>query len=130
MNQRLNVAILSGGPSTEHKISLLSGNSIYRAIDKSKYEIHVIGVDHDTQWWYYPEGTFLQNENSAAHIALHTDGIRVIPGRENGDVVLKDDKNRIQAKIDLFFPVLHGTYGEDGVVQGVLQSLGAAYTGV
>lgn len=129
MGEKLNVAILVGGPSTEHKISLLSGNSIINAMNNEKYNVHVIGIDHDSRWWYYPKGDFLINENSASEISLSNDGVEVSLGKKNGQIILFDNQHDSLSHIDIFFPVLHGHYGEDGIIQGVLQSIGAAYTG-
>lgn len=119
-----------GGPSTEHKISLLSGNSIYKAIDKIKYNVHVIGVDHQSRWWWYESDDFLHDEQSAADVRLTDQGKEVKPERKNNEVVLTDAHGKTLASVDLFFPVLHGSYGEDGILQGVLESVSAAYSGV
>lgn len=130
MSSVLNIAILMGGPSTEHKISLLSGQSIYKAIDKSKYNVFVVGVDHQTKWWYYDHDSFLENAHSAADIALSKSGTLVTIEKEGKEIYLTaENRNKIK-QVDLFLPVLHGSYGEDGVLQGVFQSFGAAYTGV
>jgi D-alanine-D-alanine ligase len=125
-----NIALLMGGPSTEHKISLLSGNSIYKAIDKNKYNVFVVGIDHDTKWWLYETENFLENAAKADKIILKSGAREVFVRNIDGKVVLMSANGEILKDIDLFFPVLHGSYGEDGVLQGVFQSVGAAYTGV
>ena len=125
-----NVALLIGGPSTEHKISLISGNSIYQAIDKKKYNVLVIGIDHDTRWWLYEQENFLDNAGNPGTVCLGAGGQEVSIKNINGKVCLTDAHGQTLCAVDIFFPVLHGSYGEDGVLQGVLQSVGAAYTGV
>lgn len=130
MNQKQNLALLMGGPSTEHKISLISGNSIYKAIDKQKYNVLVIGIDHNSRWWLYENGNFLENANQPGIVSLASGGKEVVVKNINGEVYLTDIQGLRFCGIDIFFPVLHGSYGEDGVLQGVLQSVGAAYTGV
>lgn len=130
MNNKYKVAILAGGPSTEHKISLISAKSILKAINKENYEVFVIGIDHQTNWWWYPDEDFLTNPESVADIELKNGGIGVRLDK-NGDGPLLVDKNTQQAfKVDIFFPVLHGSYGEDGVLQGYLNAFNAAFVGV
>lgn len=130
MRQKQNVALLMGGPSTEHKISLISGNSIYKAIDKQKYHVLVIGIDHDTRWWLYEQENFLVDAGSPGTVSLAPGGKEVIVKNIRDRVYLTDNQGLEVCPIDIFFPVLHGSYGEDGVLQGVFQSVGAAYTGV
>jgi D-alanine-D-alanine ligase len=130
MNPEINVALLIGGPSTEHKISLISGNSIYKAINKKKYDVFVIGIDHDIRWWWYESDNFLEHADNPGSVSLASGGKEVHIKNVGGKVYLCDSMSREVCHIDIFFPVLHGSYGEDGVLQGVLQSVGAAYTGV
>jgi D-alanine-D-alanine ligase len=130
LNHKHTIAILAGGPSTEHKISLLSANSIIKAIDKTKYHVHVIGIDHETRYWLYPSGDFLDFPEDTKRIALKNNAEEVFIRNIDGKVVCLDTSGTARLTIDLFFPVLHGTYGEDGVIQGVFTSVGAAYTGV
>lgn len=130
LNHKHTIAILAGGPSTEHKISLLSANSIIKAIDKTKYHVHVIGIDHETRYWLYASGDFLDFPEDTKRIALKNNAQEVFIRNVEGKVICLDTDGTAQLTIDLFFPVLHGTYGEDGVIQGVFTSVGAAYTGV
>lgn len=128
--KKANIALLMGGPSTEHKISLLSGTSIYNAINKDRYNVLVVGIDHDTRWWLYEGDDFLDYPGQPDKISLKSGAMEVFVRNVDRKVVLMSARGEILKDIDLFFPVLHGSYGEDGVLQGVFQSVGAAYTGV
>ena len=122
--ERLRVGILFGGRSGEHEVSLISAASVIQALDPEKYEAVPIGITKDGQWL----------AGTAAHKTL-ADVLR------SGErVMLSADPNvaafvpvrdfRADAlRVDVVFPVLHGTYGEDGTVQGLLDLAGLPYVG-
>lgn len=130
MSTTCKVAILAGGPSTEHKISLISAKSILRAINREHYEVFVIGIDHQTNWWWYPDEEFLSNPDSVSDIGLKQGGTPVRLDKDEDGPLLVDKKTQQAYKVDIFFPVLHGSYGEDGVLQGYLNAFNAAFVGV
>ncbi|MFZ1705674.1 MAG: D-alanine--D-alanine ligase family protein [Saprospiraceae bacterium] len=123
------IVLLVGGPSTEHKISLLSGSSIFKAIDKNKYRVFVVGIDHETRWWLYTDENFVNFPGDAHNIALNTSGRQVRLTSSNDNVWLEDVINNNQTMVHLVFPVLHGHYGEDGILQGILSSVKVPYSG-
>ena len=96
----LRLGVVFGGMSTEHDISILSGKSVLKNLNKEKYEIHPIYIDKNGKWCKYDE-------------KLET--------IENVIEYLK--------KMDCIFPVLHGLYGEDGTIQGLLEMLNVPYVG-
>lgn len=113
------VAILFGGRSTEHQISLLSAKNVIGALDLEKFEPVLIGIDKKGRW----------HLNEGALKLMHADDPNKISMAEEANVVLlsqnTNDHSLVKAgnwadagKIDVIFPVLHGTYGEDGSVQG------------
>jgi D-alanine-D-alanine ligase len=129
MKKKLRVAILFGGKSAEHEISLISARNIVEAMDKKKYEIVAIGIDKQGRW-FFDEGArllcggdharveFGQRDNPAAIVpgAAHTPMVRLGPRRALGN-------------IDVVFPVLHGPFGEDGTVQGLLKLADVPFVG-
>ena len=100
------VGFVYGGSSTEHDVSIMSANSVMKNLDKEKYEIHPIYIDTKGKWCK------LQNENST---------------RES----MRKIENLLEylQSLDLVFPVLHGKYGEDGTIQGMLEMLNIPYVG-
>lgn len=110
------IGLIYGGKSTEYEVSLRSAESVLEAIDKEKYDIRLIHVLKDGRWLTTTDLSQVDLSNSGA------EELYVVPGNQ-----FKTDKEEI--KIDCMFPVLHGTYGEDGNVQGVFKSAGVPYVG-
>jgi len=130
MNKKLNVGILFGGRSGEHEVSLASAQSILDAIDKTKYEIIPIGITLDGKWLI---GNDILEKIKNNDIASLTPVILSPYPGDNFLYALHDyaSKNCLQPvkEIDVFFPVLHGTFGEDGTLQGLLELTDVAYVG-
>ena len=113
------VAILYGGRSTEHQISLLSAQNVYKSIDKERYEVITIGIGKNGHWYYNPEGLSLAHADDPDNIELIIDAThRVILSQNMNEQVLIGTDGH-EKKIDILFPILHGTYGEDGSIQGL-----------
>lgn len=131
-SRKIRLGILCGGKSAEHEISLTSANSVIHALDKNKYDITLIGIDKKGGWHLRDTAHFLQNAQDPKRI--HFDG-------EHQDVAITTNshegflapyaKTELQnrQKLDVIFPVLHGTYGEDGTVQGLLKLLDMPFVG-
>ena len=124
------VGILFGGRSGEHEVSLSSARSIMQAIDKGKYQVVAIGIDKSGQWIVGGDPmkaltSGLASESSP--VALLADPTR------RGLMRLQEQDQTITsvrlAELDVIFPVLHGTYGEDGTVQGLLELASIPYVG-
>ena len=116
------VAILCGGPGSEHEISCLSAGGVLSAIDRNDYEPILIGITREGQWMALPLDYPLSLENGTLP-SVSGNFPEVIRG-ENGMTI-----GGAQLVIDVIFPVLHGTYGEDGQLQSDLDHLGIAYVG-
>lgn len=116
------VAILCGGPGSEHEISCLSAGGVLSAIDRNEYEPILIGITREGQWMALPLDYPLSLENGTLP-SVSGNFPEVIRGK-NGMTV-----GGAQLVIDVIFPVLHGTYGEDGQLQSDLDHLGIAYVG-
>jgi D-alanine-D-alanine ligase len=124
------VAVVFGGRSAEHEISVLSARSVMDALDPERYEAVAIGVTKDGRWQLLPSGP----------PAVPAGEARELPGiaRGSGTEVALDQEPGSQAlvapggkrtSIDVVFPVMHGPYGEDGSIQGLLEMAGVPYVG-
>lgn len=124
---KLNVALIFGGKSGEHEVSLSSTASIYKHIDKNKYNVFTIGITKDGRWMYY-EGSEENIKNGQwENLANKNVEINLIPVG-NREVGIKFEDGRFE-KIDILFPVLHGPYGEDGKIQGLFEISQIPYVG-
>jgi D-alanine-D-alanine ligase len=128
---KLRVGIIFGGKSGEHEVSLQSAKNIYDALDRDRFEPVLIGVDKEGIWHLGRDASFILNASNPKLIALNTREPAVVPVESPGrPPVLKDPENgSVQGSIDVFFPVIHGTFGEDGSLQGFLRLLDAPYVG-
>jgi len=128
---RIRVCLLFGGKSGEHEVSLQSAKSIYEALDKEKYEVFLVGIDKDGRWMLGEEANYLLNAENPKLIALNkanTKPVTAISKPEGAELISLDSGKNI-GTVDVFFPITHGTYGEDGCLQGFLELLDAAYVG-
>ena len=128
---KINLAVIIGGKSPEHAISLRSGKSVIQALDKEKYNITVIGIAKDGKWYLQKNDDFLLHAEDNKLISLKPSDKRVFLDSDGKKANLYNRKNnkKIQ-KIDVAFPVLHGAYGEDGIIQGLFRSVNLAFVGV
>src|SRR5579864_8466008 len=121
--KRLRVAILYGGRSGEHEVSLASAASVIRGLDPDKYEAVPIGISKEGHWLI----------GSAAQKMLPEvlkGGQRVVMTADPTDAALIPlDRSGGGQRIDVVFPVMHGTYGEDGTIQGLLDLAGLPFVG-
>ena len=129
MKKKLRVAILFGGKSAEHEISLISARNIVEAMDKNKYEIVSIGIDKDGRW-YFDEGARLLQGIGSNQVKLRSrsDSLAVLPGTQQVPLVRVSQKHAL-GRVDVAFPVLHGPFGEDGTVQGLLKLANVPFVG-
>jgi D-alanine-D-alanine ligase len=152
--EKLRVGILFGGRSGEHEVSLLSAASVLNAIDKDKYEVVPIGITKDGRWLTAEHAENLltgklvleprnlragdpENTTSAAVLA-RGEAVAVPPEpvhRQTGLVPFQTDASMMRRasdraiNVDVIFPVLHGTFGEDGTIQGLLELADIPYVG-
>ena len=120
MSAKTRVAMVFGGKSPEHNISILSCKNVFNAIDKAKYEVVLVYIDKSGRWHYCPEGMVLTDEENPKTISYSGKLIPVYFSQNTDDKCLVDvnDASKL-AIIDVFYPVLHGNFGEDGSVQGL-----------
>jgi D-alanine-D-alanine ligase len=152
--KKLRVGILFGGRSGEHEVSLLSAASVLQAIDKEKYEVVPIGITKDGRWLTAADAeNLLQGKLilEARHLragdpettepaAILAKGESVVvppePVRREGGLIPFQTEASLTRRasdrainVDVIFPVLHGTFGEDGTIQGLLELADIAYVG-
>ena len=113
--EKIKLAVIFGGKSTEHDVSIVSGMSVIKNINKDKYELFPIYIDKKGNWYKY-----LGNINEIEIPRI---------GDEVGNISLLSDPMEYLKKVDCVFPVLHGLYGEDGTIQGMFELLGIPYVG-
>ena len=132
MSEKLNVAVVFGGRSGEHEVSVMSARSVIENLDRGKYNVLPLYVSRDGQW--LPPAKAEQQLGGGDVKNLKTtnfdpsDGLALVPG-------VADSPGRWQGSnvdlgaIDVIFPVVHGTYGEDGTLQGMLEMADIPYVG-
>lgn len=127
--QRINVAILFGGRSAEHEVSLKSARNVIDAIDKDKYNPILIGIDKKGKWLLNENSRFLLNSENPRLAESNElgDSIALIPQSKGEIVNLSNPENH--KAIDVVFPILHGPFGEDGTVQGLLKLANVPFVG-
>ena len=125
-----NVLILCGGRSAEHEISLISAKGVLDALDRSRFKPLLVGIAKDGTWYWQDEKSYFTGEFRADRIALNTQRPKVTlaPFTEGGKGRLVVDGEKPHS-FDVVFPILHGQYGEDGTLQGLLDLMGIAYVG-
>ena len=142
MAKKLRVGVLFGGRSGEHEVSLLSAASILKAIDRTKFDVVPIGITKDGHWLAAADATnLLEGDQSAMARRLRAGDPAATPGakllHEGIPTLFAPEPGHTTAVatsatnkgIDLVFPVLHGTFGEDGTIQGLFELAGIAYVG-
>lgn len=129
MKKKLRVAILFGGKTPEHEVSLQSARNVANALDPKKYETVLIGINKAGAW--------LSPAVSERYLALSSNQPTKAPEKSrevvmmapSGEGVLTRDSGEIEGKIDVVFPALHGPFGEDGTVQGLLKLADVPFVG-
>ena len=132
---KLRVGVIFGGRSGEHEVSLMSARSVLSALDPEKYSITQVGITHAGEWLVSRAGSSLDVleslESGKVSDLLHS-AILPDPNLRKLYLVLPGEKEAVLQRLtelDVVFPVLHGTFGEDGTLQGLLEMAGIAYVG-
>jgi D-alanine-D-alanine ligase len=127
---KIRVGLIFGGKSGEHEVSLQSAKSIYEALDKQRYDVTLIGIDKNGNWLAGDASVLLLNAENPKLIALNQRCPSMVPalvGEERS--LIEMGTGRSYGSIDVVFPIVHGTYGEDGSLQGLLRMLDVPYVG-
>ena len=132
MAKKIRVGILFGGKSAEHEVSLRSAKNVSDAISKDKYEVVLIGIDKTGRWLLNETSNFLLSKAGEAmpklvqggkEVALIPESVGVLAMMENSGGSPR------AAAVDVVLPILHGPFGEDGTVQGLLKLAGIPFVG-
>ena len=113
------MALLFGGRSGEHEVSVRSAVSVARGL-ATRYHVLPVLVDHEGRWWL---------QDAATPEAAGGRAVFLVPAPGDGGVLRALEGGAVVARPDVYFPVLHGTYGEDGTVQGLLELASVPYVG-
>ncbi|KAF1054457.1 MAG: D-alanine--D-alanine ligase A [Stenotrophomonas maltophilia] len=127
---KLRVGIIFGGRSAEHEVSLQSAKNIVDALDRSRFEPVLIGIDKDGRWHLNDSSDYLLNQENPALIALNRSNreLAVVPGAADRQL-LETAGQQALAHVDVIFPIVHGSLGEDGCLQGLLRMADLPFVG-
>jgi D-alanine-D-alanine ligase len=135
MNNKIRVGILFGGKSAEHEVSLQSAKNVYEALDREKFEPLLIGIDKSGRWLLNDlndsnNGTgFLLNADDPKRIRLNQDSRAVALTPQSRGLISGLAGRNDEVAVDVIFPILHGPFGEDGTVQGLLKLADIPFVG-
>jgi D-alanine-D-alanine ligase len=127
---RTRLAVVFGGRSTEHAISCISAGSILAAVDRDRYDVVAVGITTEGRWVLAADDPALLALSGRELPAVKDGQAVALPGDPPaGGLVPLEDGPAVLGAVDVVFPVLHGPYGEDGTVQGLLEMAGVPYVG-
>jgi D-alanine-D-alanine ligase len=132
MRNKVRVAVVFGGRSAEHAISCVSAGSVIAALDPERYEVVPVGIATDGRWVLAdPEQRLAISDGMLPEVSGGTAVSLVGDPEGRGLAVLEPGAavGRVLTEVDVVFPVLHGTFGEDGTIQGLLEMAGLPYVG-
>lgn len=124
------LCIICGGQSAEHEVSLQSARNVVAAIDSNRFDTTLVGIGKEGDWHLYPPDAFLCNADDPQAICLaHPGPAVVLTSAGQSAQLVSLDGHSARIDIDVAFPVLHGTFGEDGTIQGLLKMAHVPYAG-
>ncbi len=129
---KLKIGVLYGGRSGEHDVSLCSAASVVAALDPSKYDVIAIGIDRDGRWYVQDRPEIVEDKAFGRILSLKKRGLWLVNHfeQQNKLHIYNLETSGEKVVVDLIFPVLHGTYGEDGTLQGLMELAMVPYVGV
>ena len=133
MTKKLRIGVIFGGRSGEHEVSIRSARSVIEAIDKSKYEVVPIAISKEGNWMAGAAAAELLPEKTRRLLSARTRGgpkedVAII-GDPSRSGLMQLDSAESSEPLDVVIPVLHGTYGEDGTIQGLLEMAAIPFVG-
>jgi len=117
---KINLGLIFGGRSGEHEVSLQSAKSIAAAVNKEKYDLLLIAIDKSGNWYYVDPSSYLENADDPKNIKLKVSPdqqIAIVPSNNSNEIRRLSD-SKVLGKLDVAFSIIHGTFGEDGSIQG------------
>ncbi|HPS57117.1 MAG TPA: D-alanine--D-alanine ligase family protein [Spirochaetota bacterium] len=126
----IRVGVLYGGRSGEHDVSRCSAASVIRFLDRAKYHVTAIGIDRDGRWHVQDEPEVVEDKDFGNILKLNKTGSWTVNHYEcNGKLCIRNCENNAEVEVDVIFPVVHGTFCEDGTLQGLLELAMVPYVG-
>ncbi|BEV73601.1 MULTISPECIES: D-alanine--D-alanine ligase [unclassified Paludibacterium] len=127
---KLRVGLIFGGQSAEHEVSLQSARNIANAMDPARFDVLLIGIDKQGNWHVSPANDYLLHADDPARIAFKPSGqsVSLLPGAASQQLRHAASAHPL-AQIDVVFPIVHGTLGEDGSLQGLLRMANLPFVG-
>lgn len=128
MNKKIRVAVLFGGKSVEHEVSIQSAKNVVNSLDKSKYDVVLIGIDKKGDWHVCPPKYLLESSFDHQQMLPVSDEVSFVTKSHGNNLITVSGQEHVGA-VDVVFPVLHGPYGEDGSMQGLLKLANVPFVG-
>lgn len=130
MSSKIRIALVCGGQSAEHAVSLESAKNVMEALDPKKYEVHLIAIDKKGVWRHIPDRETLRMTDVAQPIDVSSSGgpVWMAPGPRGVEILALETRENL-GHVDVVFPILHGPYGEDGTIQGYFRLMGLPFVG-
>src|SRR2546422_6053790 len=133
MTKKLRIGVIFGGRSGEHEVSIRSARSVIEAIDKSKYEVVPIAISKEGNWMAPAAAAELLPDKTRRLLSFRARGgpkedVAII-GDPSRSGLMRLDSDESSEPLDVVIPVLHGTYGEDGTIQGLLEMAAVPFVG-
>jgi D-alanine-D-alanine ligase len=127
---RTRIAVVFGGRSTEHAISCVSAGSVLAALDRDRYDVVPVGITPEGRWVVAPDDPALLSIQGRELPSVKDGSAVALPGDPTaGGLIPLEDGPALLGSVDVVFPILHGPYGEDGTIQGLLELAGVPYVG-
>lgn len=128
-SSRKHIALIFGGRSAEHEVSLLSARNVAAAIDKNKFEITLIGISKEGTWHKFENPSVFEKYKSLSDKKIGQDSEVVSLVSKGGQPYIHSLSKQSSIAVDAAFPVLHGTFGEDGSIQGLFKMMNLPFVG-
>ncbi|HEV2860135.1 MAG TPA: D-alanine--D-alanine ligase family protein [Pyrinomonadaceae bacterium] len=133
MAEKIRVGVIYGGRSGEHEVSIRSARSVIEAIDREKYEVVPLAITREGRWLSPAESARLLPESASVllpgKVKESDEAMTIVGDPSRGSLLKLETGARAAQKLDVVFPVMHGTFGEDGTIQGLLEMAGIPYVG-
>jgi D-alanine-D-alanine ligase len=131
MNKKIRVGLLFGGRSGEHEVSIASALSVLNALDRSRYDVTLIAIDKDGRWLLPDPIPLLAQAHDPMHVKIADTQkpVGLIPYQSVKQMVMVEGGDAKVPHVDVMLPILHGTFGEDGTIQGLLEMAAIPYVG-
>ncbi|MBV9925021.1 MAG: D-alanine--D-alanine ligase [Acidobacteria bacterium] len=136
MKTKIRIGVIYGGRSGEHEVSLRSARTVIEAADPEKYEVIPVAITREGRWLSPAESAALLPESTQRRLSAHAggaadnaSGTALVVDPSRGGLLRQEGAAAGDQRLDVVFPVMHGTYGEDGTIQGLLEMAGIPYVG-